>query len=149
MNTTNYTHTDWYSTTVESIIKVTSLLWDTLLVPFWCFILLNDPSTNDTSIKRTSLLVPMVSVIEGFHCINYTQTDMHSTIIINALVYRTLTQLYTSSTTDTNCTTQAKQSNCKQINYDTGWSSKKHAWKLSFMKKGLANEWNNVKRFSW
>ncbi len=27
--------------------------------------MLNDPSTKDTSIKRTSLLVPMVSVIEG------------------------------------------------------------------------------------
>ena len=31
--------------------------------------MLNDPSTKDTSIKRTSLLVPIVSVIEVFHCI--------------------------------------------------------------------------------
>ncbi len=31
--------------------------------------MLNDPSTMDTSIKRTSLLVPIVSVIEVFHCI--------------------------------------------------------------------------------
>ncbi len=30
------------------------------------------PSTKDTSIKRTSLLVPMVSVIEGFHWTTYT-----------------------------------------------------------------------------
>ncbi len=28
-----------------------------------------DPSAKDISIKRTSLLVPMVSVIKGFHCI--------------------------------------------------------------------------------
>ena len=38
---------------------------DTLLVLFRYFLMLNDPSTKDTSIKRTSLLVPMVSVIEG------------------------------------------------------------------------------------
>ncbi len=30
--------------------------------------MLNDSSTKDTSIKRTSLLVPMMSVIEGFQC---------------------------------------------------------------------------------
>ncbi len=41
----------------------------TFLVPFWYFIMLNDPSAKDTSIKRTHLLVRMVSVIEGFHCI--------------------------------------------------------------------------------
>ncbi len=35
---------------------------DTFLVTFW---MLNDPSTKDISIKRTTLLVPMVSVIEG------------------------------------------------------------------------------------
>ncbi len=29
----------------------------TFLVPFWYFIMLNDPSTKDTSIKRISLLV--------------------------------------------------------------------------------------------
>ena len=47
------------------------------LVPFWYFIndssVFNDPSSKDTSIKRTSLpLVPMVSVIERLHCICYT-----------------------------------------------------------------------------
>ena len=42
---------------------------DTFLVPFLYFIMLNDSSTMDNSIKRTNLQVPMVSVIEGLHCI--------------------------------------------------------------------------------
>ena len=32
----------------------------------WYFIMLTDPSAKDTSIKRTSLLVPIMSVIDGF-----------------------------------------------------------------------------------
>ena len=51
--------------TVEPLIKGTSLQG----ALFLSFIMLNDLSTKDTSIKRTSLLVPMVSVIEGIHCI--------------------------------------------------------------------------------
>ncbi len=69
---------NWQSiSTVEPLynrhlwIKDTSLQETLLLSHFQHFdIMLNDPSTKDTSIKRTSLLVPMVSVIEeGFHCI--------------------------------------------------------------------------------
>ncbi len=55
----------------EPSIKVTSYKGHrttrgTFLVPFRFFIMLS--LTKDTSIKKTSLLVPMVSIIERFHC---------------------------------------------------------------------------------
>ncbi len=59
---------------------------DTYLVQFW-----NDPSTMDTSIKRTSLLVPMVSVIERLHCIQYYLTLVHVSMVLQISMLYSMT----------------------------------------------------------
>ena len=49
----------------------------TFLVPFWYFISFNDPTTKDTSIKRTRLLVLMV---EAFHVLYMIYMYMYKNI---------------------------------------------------------------------
>ncbi len=67
----------------------------------------------------------MEDVVEN---VSYMQQMSGNTqVTIMALVCRTLTQvtqLAQASLTQKLCTTQALQSNCKQINYDIGWGLK-------------------------